>query len=65
MSGIPGPDACRFMQREAEPDGDYSTEAPHEMWQALKEEEQKKLKAERYFCSVFCSSKQVRLRSFQ
>ena len=53
MSGIPGPDVCRFMQREAEPEGDYAAEAPPEMWQALKEEEQKKLKAERYFLQCF------------
>ena len=53
MSGIPGPDVCRVMQREAEAEVDDSTEALPEMWQALKEEEQKKLKAERYFYRAF------------
>ena len=43
MSGIPGPDVCRFMQREAEPEGADSIDALPEMWQALKEEEQKNL----------------------
>jgi len=41
------------MQREAEPEGADSIDALPEMWQALKEEEQKKLKAERYFLQCF------------